>query len=105
MPPSAQSKVCFFLAVAAMSAPGCTFLPKPHILKERSAAEFCKQVAEQRPMSMEYCGSNAKCHFSHGRYIYQLGIPTKPPSIVKFYGVPREEIEITGEFKRTWDMK
>gem|GEM_PF-6074238 len=68
-----------------MSAPGCIFLHKPHIPKERSAAEFGKQVAEQRPMGMEYYGSNAKYHiFSQGRYIYQLGIPTTPSSIVKF---------------------
>ncbi|MCH1408736.1 MAG: hypothetical protein L7V87_06875, partial [Verrucomicrobiales bacterium] len=79
------SKVCFFLAVAAMSAPGCIFLPNPHIPKERSAAEFGKQVTEQRPIGMEYCGSNAKYHiFSEGRYIYQLGVPTTFSSFVKF---------------------
>ena len=90
-----------------MSAPGCIFLPKPHIAEEKTAAEFGKVSTDSPRRRMEYSGSNAKYHFfAQRRYYYQLGIPTTPSSVVKFYRVPREEIfPILNDFKRTWDMK
>lgn len=73
---------------------------------EKSAAEFGKVVSENPYLGMKYCGSNEDYHFfSLRRYYYQLGIMTTPSSVVKFYRVPRSEIEVVGEFRRTWDMK